>query len=324
MKKMLSGVLRSLIGVAALVVSAGYAQDYPTKSVRVVVGFSPGGSADILGRLVTAKLTQTYGRQFVIDNRGGAGGTIGAAIVAKGRNDGYTLFVASSSHAINATYYKNLPYDTVRDFSGVAPIAIVPYVLIVHTASEFKSAQDLVQRAKTAPGKLSFGSSGSGTATHLTGQLFNSMAGIDILHVPYKGPAEQLQEVLGRRIDLTFVPVNAAKPFVDDGRLSALAVSTAQRSAALPSVPTIAESAVSGFEFTPWFGIIAPAGTPKPVLQRLNQEIARTVQLPDVSEKFATQGAQPMILTPEAFDALIRSEVTKLGRLVKESGAGGG
>jgi tripartite-type tricarboxylate transporter receptor subunit TctC len=324
MKRMFSGVLRSLIGVAALAVFSGYAQGYPTKSVRVVIGFSPGGSADILARLVSAKLTESLGRQFIIDNRAGAGGTIGAAIVAKAANDGYTLFVASSSHAINATYYKSLPYDTVKDFSGVAPIAIVPYVLIVSTASGFKSSRELIERAKAAPGKMSFASSGNGTATHLTGQLFKTLAGIEILHVPYKGPAECLQEVLGRRIELTFVPVNSAKPFVDDGRLSALGMSTAQRSAALPNVPTIAESAIAGFEFTPWFGIIAPAGTPKLILQKLNQEIARAVKLPDVNEKLATQGAQPMVMTPEAFDALIRSEVTKLGRLVKESGAGGG
>lgn len=313
-------LLNAFITAALLGCMPSHAQDYPTKPVRLIVGFSPGGSADILARLVGNKLTQSMGRQVIIDNRPGAGGTIGAGIVAKSASDGYTLFLASSSHAINATYYKNLPYDTVRDFAAVAPIAVVPYVLIVNAGSGVKSVKELIERAKSAPGKLSFASSGSGTATHLTAELFNTTAGIKAVHVPYKGPAECLQEVLGRRIELTFVPVNSAKPFVDEGRLVALGVSTTQRSTALPNVPTIAEAALPGFEFTPWFGIIAPAKTPRAVINKLNQEISHATGLPDVKGQFAAQGAQPLVMKPEEFDSLLKNEVTRLGQLLKASG----
>lgn len=323
MKVVERSVTAALVLIAALIGAPTHAQSYPTKPVRLVVGFSPGGSADILARLVGSKLTENLGRQFIIDNRAGAGGTIGAGIVAKSSADGYTLFLASSSHAINATDYKNLPYDTVRDFSGVATIAIVPYVLIVNPGYGVKSVKDMIERAKSAPGKLSFASSGSGTATHLTGELFKTMAGIDILHVPYKGPADCLQEVLGRRIEMTFVPVNSAKPLTDEGRLLALGVSATQRSTALPNVPTIAEAALPGFEFTPWFGIVAPAGTPRRVINKLNQEIARALDYPDIKTKLSSQGAQALITKADDFDALIKSEVTKLGKLLKASGVGG-
>jgi tripartite-type tricarboxylate transporter receptor subunit TctC len=323
MSAFLHNTARALFAVVFFSGTPAHTETYPTKPVRVVVGFSPGGSADILARVIGQKLTEDLGRQFIVDNRAGAGGTIGAAVVAKAAADGYTLFVASSSHAINATYYKNLPYDTVRDFSAVATMAIVPYVLIVHPAAGIKSVKETIERAKSAPGKLSFASSGSGTATHLTGELFKTMAGIEILHVPFKGPADGLAEVLGRRIDMTFVPVNSAKPFTDDGRLLAVAVTTTQRSTAFPNVPTIAESGLPGFEFTPWFGIIAPAGTPRAVVNKLNQHIARALENTEVKTRLTTQGAQPLITKAADFDALIKSEVTKLGKLLKASGVGG-
>lgn len=298
---------------------AASAQDvFPSRPIRIVVGFSPGGSADILARLVGQRLSETLGQPVVVENRPGAGGSIAAAVVAKAPADGYTLFLASTSHTINASYYRALPYDTLSSFAAVAPIAIVPYALLVAPNGP-RSLQAVIAQAKAAPGTLNFGSSGNGTATHLAGEVFQTAAGIRMQHVPYKGPAEQMQDVLAGRIEMTFVPVNAAKTFVEGGKLAAVAVTTSRRSSALQA-PTFAEAGVAGYEFTPWFGLLAPAGTPPAVLDRLNAQVAAAVADPETRARLVAQGADPMTLAPAAFDELVRSEVARFARVFRDAG----
>jgi tripartite-type tricarboxylate transporter receptor subunit TctC len=305
--------------LCAMGAAAAAAQDaFPSRPIRIVVGFSPGGSTDILARLVGQRLSETMGQPVIVENKPGAGGSIAAAAVAKSPADGYTLFLASTSHTINATYYQTLPYDTVSAFAAVAPIAVVPYALVVSPGGP-KSLRAVVDQAKATPGALNFGSSGNGTATHLAGEVFKTAAGIQLVHVPYKGPAEQIQDVLAGRIQMTFVPVNAAKTFVDSGKLAAVAVTTTKRSSVLQA-PTFSEAGVAGYDFTPWFGLLAPAGTPRPVLDKLNAQVAAAVNDPGTRAKLVAQGADPMTLKPAEFDELVRSEVSRFARVFKEAG----
>lgn len=313
-------IVRMLISAAcALMCASAAAQEFPSKPIRILVGFSPGGSADILARIVGQRLSETIGQPVVIENRPGAGGSMAASAVAKSMPDGYTLFLASTSHTINASYYQNLPYDTAASFSAVAPIAVVPYVLVVNPAVGARTLRSVVEMAKTNPGKMNFGSSGNGTATHLAGELLKTMAAIDILHVPYKGPAEQLQDALAGRIQMTIVPVNSAKSFIDSGKLVAVGVTTARRSGAVDA-PTFAEAGVAGYEFTPWFGLLAPADTLKPVLEKLNSQVAGAVGNPEVRARLLAQGAEPMTMKPAEFDALIRAEIVRLGKIFRDAG----
>lgn len=313
-------IARLLIFAASTFVfaMASAQEPFPVKPIRIVVGFSPGGSADILARLVGQRLSETMGQAIVIENRPGAGGSMAAAAVAKSPPDGHTLFLASTSHTINASYYQSLPYDTAASFSAVAPIAVVPYVLVVNPGVGAQTLRAVIDMAKANPGGMNFGSSGNGTATHLAGELLKSMASIDIAHIPYRGPAEQLQDALAGRIQMTIVPVNAAKSFVDTGKLVALGVTTARRSGAVDA-PTFAEAGVAGYEFTPWFGLLSPAGTPKSVLDKLNGEVAGAVGNPEIRAKLLAQGAEPMTMKPAEFDALIRTEVVRLGKIFRDA-----
>jgi tripartite-type tricarboxylate transporter receptor subunit TctC len=316
----MSARLVLLAACCALLAGAAGAQEaYPSRPIRVLVGFSPGGSADILARLVGQRLSATLGQPVVVENRPGAGGSVAAAAVAKSAPDGHTLFLASTSHTINATYYRNLGYDSAESFAAVSPIAAVPYVLVVGPEVGARTLGDLIALARAQPGRLNYGSSGNGTATHLAGEVLKSMAGIDIVHVPYKGPAEQLQEVLAGRIQLTIVPVNAAKSLLDGGKVIAVGVTTRQRSAAVDA-PTVAEAGVPGYEFTPWFGLLAPAGTPSAVVQRLNVEVAAAVAHPDLRPKLLAQGAEPMTMKPAEFDALVRAEIARFARIFRDAG----
>ena len=308
-----------LLGMAALQVMA---QSYPAKPVKTIVPFPAGGTTDILGRIVAQKLSERLGQQFIIDNRGGAGGNIGADIVAKSAPDGYTLLVGTvGTNAINASLYAKMPYDTAKDFVPIGLIAAVPNVLVVHPAVPARSVKELIDLLKSKPGEINFASSGNGTSIHLSGELFKTMAGVNMNHIPYKGSAPALTDLIGGQVQLMFDNLPSSMPHIKAGRLRALAVTSLKRSAALPDVPTIAESALPGFDASSWFALFAPAGTPKEIVAKLNSELNAILQLPDVREKFAAQGAEPTEFNPEQFAAFTHAELTKWARVVKESGA---
>jgi tripartite-type tricarboxylate transporter receptor subunit TctC len=311
-----------LLAVVLAAVTAGAAdQKFPNRPVRFVVPFTAGSATDTLARILAPKLTDTWGEQVVVDNRGGAGGTIGANIAAKSAPDGYTLLLNSASHAINATLYPRLPYDTAKDFAGVTLVASVPNVLVVGPQVPAKTLKELIELAKSKPGVLNYGSAGVGSASHLNGELFTSSAGVRIVHVPFKGFAEQLTEIYAGRIQMTWAPQLLAMSHIQAGRLRPLAVSTAKRSSALANVPTAAEAGLPGFVYDPWFAIFVPGGTPKPIVAQLNRAIVKVIELPDVREQLQKQGAEPVTSTPEQTDKYVRAEIVKLGKIVKESGA---
>jgi len=298
------------------------APDYPTKPIRIVVPFPPGGATDILARDVAQKLTESWGQQVIVDNRPGAGGNIGSELVAKSAPDGYTLEMGTvGTHAINASLYAKMPYDHVKDFAPVILVAGVPNVLVVNPALPVNSVQELIAYAKANPGKLNFASSGNGTSIHLSGELFKVMAGVQMTHVPYKGSAPALQDLLGGQVQLMFDNLPPSLPQIKAGKLRALGVTTATRSPALPDVPTIAESGLPGFESSSWFGVLAPAGTPPAVIAKLNAEIATWVASPDAKQKLLAIGANAAGGTPDDFAKHIAAETAKWAKVVKESGA---
>lgn len=297
---------------------------YPAKPIRLIVPFSAGSATDILARIIGGKLGEGGQWQVVVDNRPGAGGTLGATTVAKSPPDGYTLILVSVGHAINATLYSKLGYDTLKDFAPVSLVASVPNVLVVNAASPYKSMRDIVAAAKAKPGTLNFDSAGSGSSTHLSGEMFKMQAGIDIMHIPYKGTGEALTDVMAGRGDMMFAPTVSAMPFVKQGKLRALAVTTPARASALPDVPTVAEAGLPGYAFDSWFGILAPAGTPKAVIQTLNTEIGKALASPDVRERLAAQGAEARGSTPQEFASYIQAEIGKLAPVVKQSGVRAG
>jgi len=303
---------------------AAHAQGpYPNKPIRLVVPFSAGSATDILARIIGSKMSEG-GYQIIVENRPGAGGTLGATNVAKSSPDGYTLALVSVGHAINATLYPRLPYDTLKDFAPVSMVASVPNVLVVSAAGPYRSVRDILAAAKAKPGALNFDSAGSGSSTHLSGELFKIQAGIDVLHVPYKGTGEALTDIMAGRADFMFAPTVSAMPFVRQGKLRALAVATANRAATLPDIPTVAESGLPGYAFDSWFGILAPAGTPKEIVNALNTQVAKALAAPDVRERLAAQGAEPKGSTPDAFASYIQAEVAKLAPVVRQAGIRGG
>ena len=295
-------------------------QSYPTKPVRIVVPFPPGAGADITTRLVTPKLGDALGQQFIVDNRAGAAGTIGAEIVARSPPDGYTLLTAPASVAISQTLYPKLNYDIVKDFEPVALMAGVPFILVVHPSLPARTVRDLVALAKARPGQLTYGSTGSGSSPHLTTEMLKLQTGINIVHIPYKGTPPAVTDLLAGNITFMFANSLSVLPHVQSSRLRALAVTSAKRSSATPNLPTVAES-YSGFESGTWFALLAPAGTPREVVARLNTAAVKAVQLPDVREKFLAQGAEPLSGTPQEVGSYIRSEVAKWAKVVKASGA---
>ncbi len=311
------------IAIATVCAAPAHAQQqkFPSKPIRMVVPFSAGSQTDILARLLGQKMNENWGQQVVIDNRPSAGGTIAAGIVASAPADGHTLMVHSVGHAINASLYSRLSFDTLRDFAGVSQIASVPNVLVVSNTLGVKSVKDLIALAKQKPGAINFGSAGIGSGTHINGEQFKVAAAIDVVHIPYKGTPEALTDTMTGRIHLFFSPLVPALPFIREGRLVALAVSTSARSPVLPDVPTVAEAALPGFEYDQWYGMLAPRATPKPVLDQISKEVARILDLPDVRKTFQTQGAVAKPSTPEQFDAFIRAEITKLAKVIKAAGA---
>ena len=318
-------LVSALIGVAAVGIAAAPAaaeDKYPSKPITIVVPFSAGGTTDILARIVGVKLGETLGETVIIDNRPGAGGNIGAALVAKAKPDGYTLLMGTvGTHAINQTLYPKLSFDPIKDFAPLTRVANLPNLLVVHPSVPVKNVQELIAYAKANPGKLNFGSSGNGSSIHLSGELFKNMTGIDMQHVPYKGSAPAVTDLLGGQISMMFDNMPSAIQHVKSGKLRPLAVTTTKRSPALPNVPTIAESGVKGYEATSWFGLLAPAGTPPALVNRLNAELVKILAMPDVKKQMAEQGAETYSETPAAFSAFIKSETAKWAKVVKASGA---
>jgi tripartite-type tricarboxylate transporter receptor subunit TctC len=300
---------------------SSHAQAWPTKPIRLVVPYPPGGSADILARSIGQKLSDGLGQQVVVENRPGAGTAIGAEAVAKAAPDGYTILLGTvSSHAINPALTPGLKYDPVKDFAPVSLVASIPFALIVHPSLPATSVKELIALAKAKPGSLNFSSAGSGTSNHLAGELFKSMTGTFMVHIPYKGSAPALNDLIAGQVQLMFDLVLTTAPHVKSGAVRALAVTGRERSSALPGVPTVAESGVPGYEVSAWFGFFAPAGTPPAVVNALNAETVKTLRLPDLRERLASQGADAVTNSPEQFSALVREELAKWTRVVKASG----
>jgi len=308
------------LAVGVLSSSWVFAQEFPNKPVRIVVPFTAGSATDILARTVGQKLSELWGQQVVVDNRAGAGGTIGAGMVAKAPPDGLTLMVHSAAQAVNAFIYPSLPYDTLKDFVQVVPLAGQPNVLVTAPASGYKTVADLIADAKKKPGGLNFGSAGIGSGTHVNGEKFKLAAGIDVAHIPYKGTPEALTDTMAGRIAYFFSPISAALPHVRDGKLIALGVSSAKRSSVLPNVPTIAESGLPGFDYNLWVGVFAPAGTPAEVVEKINRDVNRVLREPEVRERMTALGAEAMPMTPAEFDKFMRLEMDDAAKVVKAAG----
>ena len=306
------------IALAAATLSLGAAaQAYPTKPITIVVPFSAGGTTDILARLVGQYLTTELGQPVVVDNKAGAGGNIGGALAAKAPADGYTLFMGTvGTHAINAALYKKMPFDHVKDFAPLSRVANVPNLLVAHPSQPFKTVPEMIAYAKANPGKINFGSPGNGASPHLSGELFKSMAKVDLTHIPYKGSAPAVSDLLGNQIAIMFDNMPSVIPHVRSGKLRAIAISTAKRSPELPDVPTIAEAGVPGYEAVSWFGLFAPAATPKPVLDKLSTALSKVLANPEVQKKISAQGGETVNETPAQFAAFIRSETTKWGKVL--------
>jgi len=294
---------------------------YPQKPIRLVAPFAPGGGTDILARLFGQKLSETLGQQIIVDNRGGAGGTVGTDIAAKAPPDGYTLILVSASHAINPGLYQKLPYDSVNDFAPITQLATSPGILVVNPSLPVKSVKDLIALARAKPGQINYASAGSGTPPHLAGELFKVMAKIDMVHVPYKGNAPAFTDVIGGQVSLIFPTMPSAMPFIKSGRLRPIAVTSAKRAPAAPDIPTIAESGLPGYEATSWYGILAPAGTPQQIVARLHEALVSVISAPDMKDRLAAQGLDPLGNTPQQFAAVIKSEIVKWTKVVKASGA---
>ena len=311
-----------ICGLLSLVLTApANAQSYPNKPVRVVVPYPPGGPTDIVARVLFQQVSEATGQQFLVDNRAGAGGNIGAEIVAKSPADGYTLLIGTTAHAINMSLFKNLSYDVQKDFAPVSLLTQGPLVLVAHPQFPANSIKEVIELAKSKSGGLNFASSGNGQSTHLSAELFNTMAGIKMSHVPYKGSAPALTDVMSGQVDVMFDTTLSAMPFVKVGKLKALGLTSPVRSPAAPDVPTIAESGLPGYEVFAWNGVFVPAGTPKAIIQQLNDQIRKAMLLPQVKDKFSAQGFAASWNSPENFGVFVKNEVDKWTRTVKASGA---
>ena len=312
-----------LLPLAALVTFAtlAHAQNYPARPIRLVVPAPPGGGTDILGRIVAQKLSDTLRQQVIIDNRAGASGMIGSEIVARAGADGHTLLICFTTHVTNPSLFPKMPYDTVRDFAPVAMVGVIPSVLVLHPSIPSQSVKEFIAYAKERPGKLNYGSAGSGSATHLSSVLFQSMTGTRMVHVPYKGSAPALTDLLAGQVTLMFGNMASAMPHVRGGKLRALAVTSAKRSAAAPELPTIAETGLPGYEATSWFALFAPARTPEGIVSKLNAEVNALLKLPDVKERMLGLGADSIALSPRELGAYVETEIVKWDKLIKASGA---
>lgn len=311
-----------ILFLASLASGALWAQSYPARPIRFVVPFAPGGPTDILARAVGQKLTDAFGQTIVIENRGGAGGNIGAEVVARSPADGYTMLMgATSTHAINPSLYRKLSFDPVKDFAPVSLVANTPSLLAVHPALPVRTIKDLIALAKARPGQLSYASAGNGTSNHLAGVLLSMMAGIDMVHVPYKGSGPALVDVISGQVPMMFNNTASVMPHVTAGKLRAVALASLERSALLPDIPTVAESGLPGFEVRSWHGVFVPAGTPRDIVNRLSNEIVRAVRAADVKSRLNAQGVELVGSSPEAFAEFVKKELAKWAKVVSQSGA---
>ena len=316
-------ILGGLLTSCALAAGFGAAaqEKYPLKPVTLIVPQAPGGANDTVARILAAKLSENFGQQFIVDNRPGAGGNIGTAAAAKARPDGYTLLLTvSSAHVINPFLYKNAGFDPVKDFEPVTPIATVAYVLVANPSFPAKSVKELIDRAKAKPGDLQYASAGNGTLNHLLGEMLKTMAGIDMVHIPYKGASASVTDVVGGRVPISFQSAPSAMSFIKSGKLRLLAVANEKRVPTMPDVPAIGET-VRGYGATPWYAVLAPAGTPKPVIAQLHAGIVKALDSKDLQEKMAAQGAEIYKSSPAEFAALIKEELPRWQKIVKQSGA---
>jgi tripartite-type tricarboxylate transporter receptor subunit TctC len=319
MKRIVSAFAALTLAVFA---SAASAQAWPAKPIKWIVPFAPGGTTDILARTIGEKLARALGQPVIIENKPGAGGGVGAEFTAKAPPDGYTIMGGTiSTHAINASLYKSLPYDPIKDFAPITLIARVPNMLVVNPDVPAKNVAELIALMKANPGKYTFASSGNGTSQHLSGELFKAMAGVEMQHIPYKGSPPALQDVVAGQVTMTFDNITTAWPLAKGGKLRALAVTTAKRASIAPDVPTLAESGLTGYEVGSWQGVFAPAGTPPEIVKRLNAEIVKIINQPDIKEKLVGLGAEPVANTTEEFGVLVKAEVAKWADVVKKSGA---
>lgn len=316
--------MKRIFTIVAAVLAASapqaFAQNYPTKPVHVIISFTPGSATDIVGRLVTQKLSDFWGQPVVVENRSGAGGSIGTAVVAKAPPDGYMLLINSNAHAVNPAIYAHLPYDTLKDFVNIAPLAGQPNVLVVAPTSNIKSVAELVADAKARPGQINFASAGIGSGTHLNLEKFKLATGIQVTHVPYKGTPEVVSDLMSGRVNYYFAPISPVIPLVRDGKVRALGVTSAKRAASLPNVPTIAEAGVPGFEFTLWFGLWGPAGISADLVDKINKDVNRALAAPDVTDRLAKLGNDPMHMSPAEFTQLVRKEIDEYARIIKAAG----
>ena len=320
LSRMIAGIALTTMALHGITASA---QDsYPSRPIRLVVPFPPGGGTDTMSRVVANKLTETLKWTIVVDNRPGAGGNIGVDAAAKAPADGYTIVMGQTSNlAVNPTLYAKLPYDPVKDLAPITTVADAPLVLVVAASSKFKTLADVVAASKAKPGDVTFATPGNGTVAHLTGELFQRAAGIKLQHIPYKGSSQAITDLMGGTIDVFMASVPTAISHIKSGKMRALAVTSAKRSVSLPDVPSINDLGYKGFDANTWFGLAAPAGTPASVIARLNSEVNRVLQMPDVREKIRAEGGDILGGTPEAFGSLIKSDVVKWGKVVKDSGA---
>jgi tripartite-type tricarboxylate transporter receptor subunit TctC len=312
---------RALGALLALSAPLAQTQEYPAKPVTMVVPFAPGGTADIVARALVGRLGERLGQQVVVDNRGGAGGTIGSDIVAKSRPDGYTLMLHTSTHVISPALYGNLRYDPVRDFEAVAMLADAPFVVGVNPQLPVKTLQDYIARAKAKPGQTTYGSSGNGTILHLAGEIFRQQAGVDMVHVPYKGSGPATIDLIAGNIDSQFDSIVSLKTHIDAGKVRAIAVTGKNRSPMLPGVPTAAESGMPAYQVTSWYGVLGPAGMPRAVVQKLNTEIGRAAMEPAVKDRLQALGADVVLMSPEQFGGVLKVDAERWSKIVRSSGA---
>jgi tripartite-type tricarboxylate transporter receptor subunit TctC len=314
---MLRGAVALMLAIASF---ASAAQDYPTRTVKIIVPYGVGGSADVYGRFLAAKLSDSLGQPFVIENRPGGGAVIGTDAVAKSAADGYTLLVMSNTHTVNETLIPKKPYDLMKDLAPVTGINSQDLLLVMNPKVPAANLREFIAYAKKNPGKLNYASSGPGTPYHMAGELFKHMAGVDIVHIPHKGSDQARTAVLGGQVDIMFDAISTIVSHVHSGRLKALGTSGKSRSSVTPDIPTVSEAGVPGYEATIWLGLMAPAGTPRPVIDKLNGAVNKIINSPEVKQNWAKQGAVPMGMSPDAFEKFMRADVQKWAKLVKETG----
>ena len=310
----------ALLGAINAAVAAAPEASYPLRPIRVLVGFPPGGAADVTIRIIAPKLTDAWGQPIIVDNRLGAGGTTAADIAAHAAPDGYTLLSVGSSHAASAGLYTKLNYDPANSYAPLGLVAQVPQTLLVTPSLPAKNVAELVSLAKAAPGKLNIASGGSGSISHLAGELFKSMTGVNIIHVPYKGAPFAMADLITGQVQLMFASLAAGMPLIKSGKVKALGVTSARRSPSLPDMPTLAEAGVKGYEATGWTGMLAPAGTPQPIVAKVNSGIVAAAKMPDVISALRSQGAEPETSSPQEFGAYLKSEIAKWTKVIKEAG----